>query len=54
MRRHLVDQYVLSIHPLWLGRGRRLFNDDAQRSTMRLLKSVTTGTGVVIATYQPA
>ena len=52
MRHKLVDVYVLLVHPLLLGRGRRLFNDDAQRTSLKLVKSVTTGTGVVIATYQ--
>jgi dihydrofolate reductase len=53
LKRHgLVDVYVLSIHPLLLGLGRRLFNDDSQRASLELVKSVTTGTGVVIATYQ--
>ena len=52
MRHDLVDQYVLLIHPLVLGQGRRLFGDDAQRSALRLVKSVTTATGVVIGTYQ--
>ena len=47
----LVDEYVLLIHPLLLGRGRRLFNDEARRSALRPRKSVTTTTGVVIATY---
>jgi dihydrofolate reductase len=54
MRHGLVDVYVLLIHPLLLGRGRRLFSDDANRSALRLVKSVTTTTGVVIATYQPS
>jgi dihydrofolate reductase len=54
MRHDLVDQYVLLIHPLVLGQGRRLFGDDAQRMALRLVKSVTTGTGVVIGTYQPS
>jgi dihydrofolate reductase len=49
----LVDEYVLLIHPLVLGPGRRLFPDDAF-STLRLVDSVTTTTGVIIATYQPA
>ena len=53
MRRGLVDVYVLLIHPLLLGRGRRLFGDDAQRSALRLVNSVTTTTGVMIATYRP-
>jgi dihydrofolate reductase len=54
MRHRLVDLYVLLIHPLVLGQGRRLFGDDAQRATLRLVKSVTTTTGVVIGTYQPS
>ena len=53
MRHGLVDAYVLLIHPLVLGRGRRLFTDDAPYSALRLAKSVTTTTGVVIATYHP-
>jgi dihydrofolate reductase len=53
MRHGLVDVYVLLIHPLLLGRGRRLFGDDAQRSALRLVNSVTTTTGVMIATYRP-
>jgi dihydrofolate reductase len=53
MRHGLVDVYVLLIHPLVLGRGRRLFGDDAQRSALRLVNSVTTTTGVMIATYRP-
>ena len=53
MRRGLVDVYMLLIHPLVLGRGRRLFSDDGQRRTLRLVESVTTTTGVVMATYHP-
>jgi dihydrofolate reductase len=50
----LIDEYVLSIHPLVLGSGRRLFADEAARAALRLVDSTTTSTGVVIATYQPA
>jgi dihydrofolate reductase len=53
MRHGLVDVYVLLIHPLVLGRGRRLFDDDAPRSALRLVDSVPTTTGVIIATYHP-
>jgi dihydrofolate reductase len=52
-RRHLVDRYVLLIHPLVLGSGRRLFPDGGPAATLRLIDSVTTTTGVIIATYQP-
>ena len=54
MRHRLVDAYVLLIHPLLLGPGRRLFNDDAHRAALRLVKSVATTTGVLIATYEPS
>ena len=53
MQHGLVDVYVLLIHPLVLGRGQRLFNPDAARTALQLVKSVTTTTGVVIATYRP-
>ncbi|MFB8370159.1 dihydrofolate reductase family protein [Pseudarthrobacter sp. NPDC055928] len=48
--RLLIDEYVLLIHPLILGTGRRLFPDGPE-SGLRLTNSVTTTTGVVIATY---
>ena len=52
VQRTLVDQYVLLIHPLVLGSGRRLFPDDGAPASLRLVDSKTTTTGVVIATYQ--
>ena len=54
MRRGLVDQYVLQIHPLILGSGRRLFTDGHEVAALQLAATKTTTTGVVIATYQPA
>ena len=54
MRHGLVDAYVLLIHPLVLGAGRRLFADGGSFAALRLIDSVTTTTGVVIATYEPA
>jgi dihydrofolate reductase len=52
--RDLVDEYTLLIHPLVLGSGQRLFREGAKRGELRLDQSVTTTTGVVIATYKPA
>lgn len=47
----LIDEYLLMIHPIVLGSGRRLFG--AGRSTeLELTDSVTTSTGVVIAAYR--
>jgi dihydrofolate reductase len=54
MSRNLVDEYVLLIHPLVLGSGRRLFTDGGSPGSLRLVETKTTTTGVVIATYQPA
>src|SRR5260370_420834 len=53
MRHNLVDEYVLLIHPLVLGSGRRLFADGGAFAALRLVDTKTTTTGVVIATYQP-
>ena len=54
MERDLVDRYVLWIHPLVLGSGRKLFTDGISSAPLRLVDTVTTSTGVVIATYEPA
>ncbi len=54
MRHDLIDTYVLLIHPLVLGSGRKLFRDGSPFAKLRLVDSVTTTTGVVIATYEPA
>jgi dihydrofolate reductase len=49
----LIDEYLLLIHPLVLGSGRRLFEHDNQLVKLRLVDSLPTTTGVIIATYQP-
>ena len=46
MRRDLVDEYVLLIHPLVLGSGRRLFADGGASAALRLVDTKTTTTGV--------
>lgn len=54
MRRNLIDEYVLRIHPVVLGTGFRLFPDGSPLTNLTLVDSVTTATGVIIATYRPA
>ncbi|HEX6508675.1 MAG TPA: dihydrofolate reductase family protein [Chloroflexota bacterium] len=51
---NLIDEFLLMIHPLVLGSGRRLFPDGSPLIPLRLVDSTTSPTGVVIATYQPA
>ena len=51
---NLVDEFVLLTHPLVLGSGRRLFSGSGpDLSAFHLAGFETTGTGVIIATYQP-
>jgi hypothetical protein len=45
---------MLLIHPRVLGSGQRLFATDGPPAPLRLTDSVTTTTGVVIATYLSA
>jgi dihydrofolate reductase len=52
MQHGLVDEYVLSIHPLVLGSGRRLFPEGTPFAKLQLVDSVTTTTGVVIGTFR--
>lgn len=49
----VIDEYLLMIHPLVLGTGRRLFPDQL-RIPLRLISCVTSSSGVVIACYEPA
>jgi dihydrofolate reductase len=51
MAANLVDEYLLMIHPLVLGTGRRLFPEGV-RVPLRLADSLITSTGVVIASYE--
>jgi len=47
----LVDEFVLMIHPLVLGEGRRLFDQGTALTKLNLLGETRTGTGVIVVTY---
>jgi dihydrofolate reductase len=53
MAADLIDAYLLMTAPLVLGHGRRMFPEGIHAS-LRLTNSMTTSTGAIIATYQPA
>jgi dihydrofolate reductase len=53
MAADLIDEYLLMIHPMVLGSGRRLFPENMQ-VPLRLIDSVTSASGVLIATYEPS
>ena len=50
----LVDQLNLLTFPVVLGKGKRLFAENAHPSAFKLKKSVTSPSGVVIASYERA
>jgi dihydrofolate reductase len=50
----LVDEYRLMIHPLVIGKGKRLFREGLNPKRLRLTDTKPTTTGVLILTYEPA
>ena len=54
LRHDLVDEFWLNIHPVILGRGKKLFGDDAIPGSFTLAESTTTPTGVIMANYRRA
>jgi len=53
MKHNLIDEYHVSIHPLVLGSGSRLFPEGSPFAAFKLVDSKITTTGVVMATYCP-
>jgi len=49
-RHRLIDEYRMMVHPVVVGSGKRIFSSGAA-ATLSLVETVTTGTGVVVATY---
>jgi dihydrofolate reductase len=54
MRHDLIDEYRLLVHPVVVGRGKRLFREDSPKMDLRLVEVKAFNTGVVALTYQPA
>ncbi len=54
LRCNLVDEFRLWVFPLIIGSGKRLFSDGTRPAGLKLIDSVTSTTGVVIGTYEPA
>lgn len=51
--RDLIDEYVLTIAPIVLGSGRRLFGQ-GRTTRLQLVDGLVGPTGVILATYRPA
>ena len=50
----LVDEYHLMVHPVVLGKGKRLFSDGAAGTDLELVESRKVGPDVLVLTYRPA
>ena len=50
----LIDEYHLCTFPVVVGSGKRLFDEGAVPAALKLVDSITSTTGVVMATYVPA
>lgn len=54
LKNDLVDELRLKIHPLTLGKGKKLFDDGTIPAAFTLTESCMTTTGVIIAAYKRA
>lgn len=54
IEKDLVDEYRLLVFPVILGTGKRLFGSGAVPRTLKLVRSSTTSTGVIISVYRSA
>jgi dihydrofolate reductase len=49
----LLDELQLMVHPVVLGGGKRLFEEEGDQKGLKLVDSKTFSTGVLYLTYQP-
>jgi dihydrofolate reductase len=54
MEHDLVDEYRLMLHPIVLGGGKKLFEDENQTKTLKLVGAKPFASGIVVLTYYPA
>jgi dihydrofolate reductase len=53
LAQNLIDEYRLMIYPLVLGRGKRFFRDDNERTSLTLQRAETAATGVTMLVCEP-
>jgi dihydrofolate reductase len=52
MRHDLIDEYRVYVHPVLIGRGKRMFLDPDLKANLTLVESRVFGNGVVMLRYQ--
>ncbi len=54
MRENLIDLYRFMVHPVVLGKGRRLFEDGGEQRKLKLTETKRFATGIIVLEYEPA
>jgi dihydrofolate reductase len=54
LKHKLIDKMNILTYPVTIGSGKKLFSEGTQPQVFKLIDSVISPTGVVIATYEPA
>jgi dihydrofolate reductase len=52
MDHHLIDELRLTVYPVVLGSGDRLFDELAHKTLLRLVKATTIGDGFALVIYE--
>jgi dihydrofolate reductase len=52
MRHDLIDEYRVYVHPVLIGRGKRMFLDPSVKASLTLAESRVFGNGVVLLRYR--
>jgi len=53
LKYHLIDRMHLWIHPITIGKGKRLFAEGTQADGFKLVGSKISTTGIIFVTYEP-
>lgn len=54
LKHDLVDEFWLNVYPVVLGKGKRLFDDNAMPSAFKVIESHVTPKGVIMTNYKRA
>jgi dihydrofolate reductase len=54
MQHNLIDEYRFMIHPVVLGKGKRLFADGGDKTILKLTDKKSFGSGITVLSYEPA
>jgi dihydrofolate reductase len=54
MQLDLIDEYRFMIHPVVLGKGKRLFAEGGDKTILKLTDKKTFGSGIAVLSYEPA